>query len=836
MAKKESADNMDSIIDGLMKAVDLKAVNLQRGTYVDNTLTSGSLALDLILGGGWPGGRWSVGFGPESSGKSTLSFFAMAAAVAAGVPVFHFDAEGAADPSYMKRIGLKVDWAKEASRGEQVLYRYIQPDYGEQVFRFIKRYMETLPDSDPGDKNRKIQAMFAIDSLPFLQPQRRFEKDDSSPMAQQARMYSENIGMIKAPLAAKNCVLYAVNQIRMKPGVSYGDPTYEPCLHAHTSIRFADGRVFTIKEIVDQHIEGEVMAHVDGKLEPRRIIGWKDNGPSSPEDWVTIETEGPGSGCGFYRLTATKNHKVLTQRGWVAAGELVPDDDMLHTSYERRFNPGTTAEKFLLGTLLGDCCIPKVGLDRGILKFQDNNNQAYVDWKIAKLSPIVSFSTYSLGRKTVAGADMVCSVSDVRQEFDVLKDQLGNRDPTKVADRLTDLSLAVWYMDDGHYDSANGHNRGSINAKRFSKDENKLNAISTVLKNLGFDNTVSYVDGGFHFSAESFRSLSSTIAKYVPPCMQYKLRPEDRGKYQDFSLSGGKPEHIALPVAIRDIQYSLSSRRARYLGRYDLEVEGAHNYQAGSSRGGLVVHNCGETPKHASDLRLKMSRRSVPSGKGGPIEEEPCWDGRGTDKYIYTIVRTIKNKMFSPFRETWLRIWFEEKGMPGRGIDPFYDVYQYLTMTAQLVEKRGFFEILLSGYTGPERITWQQFKALVLDPKFQLDPGTNLRALCRAQFPTGEAFKLYFSAAGGQVGASGQVVEGEEGEEDAKPTKEAVSKAESESTELEAALPVQSKKRGRPKVNAAPTAPVATSLDGTESEQEGAPAETNVAIFEDAEA
>ena len=71
----------DSVVDGLLKAVNLKAVNLQRGKYVENSLSSGSLALDLILGGGWPGGRWSVAFGGEGAGKSTLSFFAIAAAM-----------------------------------------------------------------------------------------------------------------------------------------------------------------------------------------------------------------------------------------------------------------------------------------------------------------------------------------------------------------------------------------------------------------------------------------------------------------------------------------------------------------------------------------------------------------------------------------------------------------------------------------------------------------------------------------------------------------------------------------------------------------------------------
>jgi RecA/RadA recombinase len=115
--------NFDKIVDELGKKLDLAPVNLQRGTYVENSLASGALALDLILGGGWPGGRWSGAVGGEGSGKSTLSFFAMAAATRQHVPVFHFDAEGAADPSYMQRIGLQTDWRAEQAAGKRAMYR-----------------------------------------------------------------------------------------------------------------------------------------------------------------------------------------------------------------------------------------------------------------------------------------------------------------------------------------------------------------------------------------------------------------------------------------------------------------------------------------------------------------------------------------------------------------------------------------------------------------------------------------------------------------------------------------------------------------------------------------
>jgi RecA/RadA recombinase len=535
--------NFDSVVDGLLKAVNLKAVNLQRGKFVENSISSGALALDLILGGGWPGGRWSVAFGPEGSGKSTLSFFAIAAAIRQKIPVFHFDYEGAADPTYMSRIKVKIDWLKEIAAKQRVFYRYLQPETGEQYFRFVHRMLKQLPD-----QNETIPAMLVVDSIPFMVPERRYDNDESSPMAQLAKMFSDNIPLIRSDLRAKNVAMYAVNQIRMRPGTNYG------CLHADMPIRFCDGRVFTIKEIVDQKIGGDLWAHEDGKLVRRKINNWFNNGQSIPEDWVTIQTEGPGSGNGHYSVTVTKDHKVLTTRGWVKAKD-VTLDDFLHTSHDT--------------------------IDTG-----------------------------------------------------------------------TDAVLAV---------------------------------------------------------------------------------------------------------AVTDIQHGLSARKARQLGKYDLEVEGCHNYLAGSSRGGLIVHNSpeyepgGETPKFASDLRLRVSKRAIPQGKG-PIEEEPCWDEKGTDRYVYAIMRTIKNRGFSPFRETWMRLWFEECGQPGRGIDPVYDTYQYLNMTGQLSERKGYYTVGVDGFKGDSRLTWQQFKALILDPAARKEPGTDLRKILRGQFASNEAFERYFGEFGGKLG------------------------------------------------------------------------------------
>jgi len=181
---------------------------------------------------------------------------------------------------------------------------------------------------------------------------------------------------------------------------------------------------------------------------------------------------------------------------------------------------------------------------------------------------------------------------------------------------------------------------------------------------------------------------------------------------------------------------------------------------------------CGEAPKFYSDIRLQVRSCSVPPPGKGPILEEPCWDGIGTDKYRYVKVSTRKNKCFSPFRSTLMRVWMEEKGDTGRGIDPVFDVYQYLVETGQVTVVKKAYIITLPGLWTQRPWSWIEFKELVLNPnkaevyhKFNLndpavgavDPSNqdaqaklstmlDIRQVCKAQIKSDEAFRLYFDA------------------------------------------------------------------------------------------
>jgi RecA/RadA recombinase len=412
MAKEEVAEekplDLDELFESEAKKLDLPVVNLNRGTYVQDSVSTGSLVIDLIMGGGWPAGRYVNVHGGEGSGKTTLQLTTMAEAIRNKIYVFHFDAEGSADPMYMRRIGIQVDWVKEYAswqkkNWEPVYYRYFQPTTGEQIFRYMHRILQKLPPRNDGLPT----CLFFLDSLAAVLPEARDENDEKSPMAQLAKMYSEQFPLIKSPLAQTRSLFFASNQVRLRPN-AYGNPEYEP----------------------------------------------------------------GGEACKFY-----------------------------------------------------------------------------------------------------------------------------------------------------------------------------------------------------------------------------------------------------------------------------------------------------------SDARLKL-KKTVGPGLTSYVEEEPCWDANGMDRYVYIKAATIKNKMFSPFRETIFRIWFEERGAPGRGIDPVYDTFQFLNETGQIeLKKENIFissdSVVIQPWVG--KYTWVEFKKLILDPKnLTENAGLTLRKACRKQIENGEAFDKYFNNVGqvkvpvSHMHEAGADVEGEE--------------------------------------------------------------------------
>jgi len=119
----------------------------------------------------------------------------------------------------------------------------------------------------------------------------------------------------------------------------------------------------------------------------------------------------------------------------------------------------------------------------------------------------------------------------------------------------------------------------------------------------------------------------------------------------------------------------------------------------------------GATPKHLSEVRMKMTKLSKSSIKTGIWKDsEDCWDGIGIDRYTYSRILTTKNKLFSPYRQCYVRFCYETKGKPGYGFDPSFDLFEYLRLTGQANYTKGWINFLQGAFESMGKMRWKEFK------------------------------------------------------------------------------------------------------------------------------
>jgi len=207
----------------IMKLGDNRSLDIDK-------ISTGSLTLDIALGGGLPMGRIVEIYGPEASGKTTLTLEAIAAAQRAGKQCAFIDAEHALDPIYAKDLGVDID---------NLLIS--QPDTGEQALEIV----DALSRSGAVD-------VIVVDSVAALTPKAELEGDmGDSHMGLQARMLSQAMRKITGNLKKSNCMCIFINQIRMKIGVMFGSPettTGGNALKFYASVRLDIRRIGAVKE------------------------------------------------------------------------------------------------------------------------------------------------------------------------------------------------------------------------------------------------------------------------------------------------------------------------------------------------------------------------------------------------------------------------------------------------------------------------------------------------------------------------------------------------------------------------------------------------------------